>query len=395
MNDIEMYKRESGLSDKFIEEHLHSFTENEIGGSYLLKKDAYKWHAKYEPILGYKEDCSNYILNSDDMDKIIKESKGDLRIIEQKLGLPENHLGDGPIYRIDVRNPSQNNIRMATGKEMGANELFNTQIDLQPGDKLDDIYEVVGNKEIKKAGIFNKDKDNPNRKIPVIRFKSDKMRRKYKRYFKSEYYEINGSKKIYHDRSLQGYKGRTSGGYREAVVDCVPNNRENVQHRVYASIDGSKGKVTTESKPIPIMANADEANRIDNDVKNIIKQLESKNVKLNNKEKLELLHLYKSIFVKTIKKLDGLKNKDYSLRELYNGGGSCLQDKNVIEDIRELRKILDTVCNRTVGKDFLDVDRMSYSAHKGKAQSARSAPSVAKTIGTTPPVRTSNSVHEV
>ena len=207
--DNAKFSKKSGMTEEQVKDHLDSFEK----GSYLVNQYAYDNYVKNKDVLGRYNDGNNYILNSKDMDKLMTESKGDVSYLEEKLGFPKGHFKDGPIYRIDVMNPERNNIRMATGKEIGANEYFNTSF--PGGVDPDKVFEKTGSKKI------------GNKNIPIIDVKDEK----YRNNIHSDYIDAKTGQR--HRTSLEGYEGKTSGGYREAVVDCMINDNKNVRHRVY------------------------------------------------------------------------------------------------------------------------------------------------------------------
>ncbi len=53
---------------------------------------------------------------------MLRKANGDVRIIEKELGIdPGAWQGKGGIYRIDVNNPENFNLRLPSGNEAGAN----------------------------------------------------------------------------------------------------------------------------------------------------------------------------------------------------------------------------------------------------------------------------------
>jgi hypothetical protein len=57
------------------------------------------------------------------MDKLVRDSGGDLRVIKKTIGIPEGEWNE-PLVRVDVFNPLLHNARFPAGIESGANELF-------------------------------------------------------------------------------------------------------------------------------------------------------------------------------------------------------------------------------------------------------------------------------
>lgn len=212
------YLADTGMTRLETEKHIESFNN---GGSILMTYDSYQKFYQNKDLLGHKEDNSNYILNSDDMDKILTESKGDIRYIEKALGFTDGYLGKGPLYRVDIKEPQNHNIRMANGYEAGANPLFNTP---KHGDKLPEYTQDWSR--------IRCSPKNKRKEMPTLTVDS-----KDKSWLKGEYYDsVTG----YHAPDLFGYRGRTSGGYREAVIDLTANVPENVQYIKYDNF--TKGK---------------------------------------------------------------------------------------------------------------------------------------------------------
>lgn len=199
MNESEkiLYAKESGMSVDDINAHLDKFSN---GGSYLVRDDAFERFTDGKPMLGYP-DNSNYVLSSSEMDKVIENSHGDIGYIEDQLGFPNGYFGDGPIHRVDVNNPMDHDVRMATGKEMGGNVFFNTPTD--SNGNLPDIKQSWNENNISP--------NNSNKSLPTISTSDNNPNDISK--LKGEYFDGNGQ---YHSPNLAGYRGTTSGGNSEA-----------------------------------------------------------------------------------------------------------------------------------------------------------------------------------
>lgn len=156
---------------------------------------------------------SMFVSTSKDMDRLLSESNGDIAKIEKSLGLPEGHFGNGPIVRVDVHNPENHGLRMANGREAGANEFFNT-----PTDSQGNLPHIEYTQDQNGRWCVDTQKTNPE----------DLAR------LNGQYWDQNG---VYHAPKSEGYAGKTSAGFDEAVVNCVPNYPENVS---YTLIDGFK-----------------------------------------------------------------------------------------------------------------------------------------------------------
>lgn len=66
-----------------------------------------------------------FVTSKEYLDSIEIGAKGNLSIYEKKLGFEEGYFQDGGgLVRIDIKKPSGFNIRIPSGKEAGANEVF-------------------------------------------------------------------------------------------------------------------------------------------------------------------------------------------------------------------------------------------------------------------------------
>lgn len=65
-----------------------------------------------------------------ELDALIQRANGDVSIIEKELGFPKGELKGKELVRIDVPNTKDIGLRMPTGNETGANDLW------LPGGKL-------------------------------------------------------------------------------------------------------------------------------------------------------------------------------------------------------------------------------------------------------------------
>ena len=62
-----------------------------------------------------------FVMPASVADDLIKQANGDIRILEQLLGLDSGTLGKNPV-RIDINHPT--GLRMPTGNEAGANDFW-------------------------------------------------------------------------------------------------------------------------------------------------------------------------------------------------------------------------------------------------------------------------------
>lgn len=85
------------------------------GASYLMSDDSFKQYADGAKSLGRPDNDNGnlFCAPSDEIDAAIANSNGDIHELEAQLGLDKGTLGDGPIHRVDINNPSEHNVRMA------------------------------------------------------------------------------------------------------------------------------------------------------------------------------------------------------------------------------------------------------------------------------------------
>lgn len=84
---------------------------------------------KYGP--GQK-DGTSFVMPKKEADKLIASANGDKRKIEKALGLPSGTLDGSELVRVDIPNPRDQGLRIPSGNETGANDLW------IPGGKLPD-----------------------------------------------------------------------------------------------------------------------------------------------------------------------------------------------------------------------------------------------------------------
>lgn len=82
---------------------------------------------KYGP--GQK-DGTSFVVPKKEADRIMKETGGDPRKLEAALGLPKGTLDNDALVRVDIPEPAKLGVRVPSGNEAGANDLW------LPGGKL-------------------------------------------------------------------------------------------------------------------------------------------------------------------------------------------------------------------------------------------------------------------
>ncbi len=109
------------LSQDYIDKHLSQFQD---GGAYVMTRDQYDMFVDGKLNIG-REDNTLFITSKGYLDAIESSANGDLSVFEEKLGFEEGHFQDGGgLVRIDIKNPSDFNMRIPSGNEAGANEYF-------------------------------------------------------------------------------------------------------------------------------------------------------------------------------------------------------------------------------------------------------------------------------
>lgn len=104
-----------------IDAHLAKFDDG--ASRIMLKKNL----DKYGP--GQK-DGTSFVMPKEEADRLIASAGGDKRKLEDALGLPKGTLDDNELVRVDIPEPRKLNVRMPSGNEAGANDLW------LPGGKL-------------------------------------------------------------------------------------------------------------------------------------------------------------------------------------------------------------------------------------------------------------------
>ncbi|MBR2861226.1 MAG: hypothetical protein IKB86_05250 [Clostridia bacterium] len=189
--------------------HLKKFDGQ---SSILMSEASYRRFYRGQEYVGRSPDennplGSNYISTSADIDKALNECHGNISELENSLGLPPRSLGDGPIIRVDINNPEEHGLRIANGREPGANEYYNTPLD--ENGKLPDIKYADADRK-----IVDTAKTNPAELAKL----------------NGQYWDQNG---CYHPPNMEGYQGKTSGGLDEAVVNQIPNTPQNISYTRY------------------------------------------------------------------------------------------------------------------------------------------------------------------
>jgi RHS repeat-associated protein len=100
--------------------HLEQF---EGGASFVMTRDQYNRFVFGKPSVGRADGL--FVTTKTNMDKIMRESGGDIGEIERRLGFDAGHFSSGGgLARGDIANPGAHNARMPSGLESGANPHF-------------------------------------------------------------------------------------------------------------------------------------------------------------------------------------------------------------------------------------------------------------------------------
>jgi hypothetical protein len=71
-----------------------------------------------------------FLMPKSELDAVLKRADGDISVIERELGIPPGSWKGQELVRIDVPKPKDLNLRVPSGNEAGANDLW------LPGGKL-------------------------------------------------------------------------------------------------------------------------------------------------------------------------------------------------------------------------------------------------------------------
>ncbi|MHA4739763.1 hypothetical protein [Dyadobacter sp. MSC1_007] len=123
------------LDEKYITYHLGKFAG---GAAYLVTKKALDDYGR--DTLGYP-DNTQFVMTKTEMDAMLVKTNKDISKIEKELGIPADSWKGKPMVIIQIPNPKELNVRVPSGNEMGANNLW------LPGGELPTGYsEAVVNK---------------------------------------------------------------------------------------------------------------------------------------------------------------------------------------------------------------------------------------------------------
>ena len=102
------------LSTRYIKEHLAKF---ENGAIRIISRKKFNKYGTLGPDGGF-------VFSKDYLDDVVKEAKGNMRVIEQKLGLEFGFLNDNDVMIVLIKKEDFINPRFPIGNEIGVNNLW-------------------------------------------------------------------------------------------------------------------------------------------------------------------------------------------------------------------------------------------------------------------------------
>ncbi len=115
------------LKWRYRHRHQRNFRR---GASFLTQKQVLDKYGR--SMLGRQDGL--FVMCKKEMDDLIQKAHGQLTYIETELGIPAGMWKNAEIIRIDIRRPKKLKLRLPSGNETGANELW------IPGGKLPNGY---------------------------------------------------------------------------------------------------------------------------------------------------------------------------------------------------------------------------------------------------------------
>lgn len=115
------------LKWRYRHRHQRNFRR---GASFLTQKNILDKYGR--TILGRQDGL--FVMCKKEMDDLLQKANGQLSYVETELGIPAGMWRNAEIIRIDIRRPKKLKLRLPSGNETGANELW------IPGGKLPKGY---------------------------------------------------------------------------------------------------------------------------------------------------------------------------------------------------------------------------------------------------------------
>lgn len=107
------------LTESYINNHINSFKND--GVAYLVPKKNLEKYGR--DILGWPDGCQ-FVMKKSELNQILRDANGNISYVENCLGIPRNAWKNQDIVKIEITDVEIINLRMASGFEMGANELW-------------------------------------------------------------------------------------------------------------------------------------------------------------------------------------------------------------------------------------------------------------------------------
>jgi RHS repeat-associated protein len=111
------------LSQDYISDHLSQFQDG--ASRFMTQSNLEKYGIA-------QRDGTSFVMPSSEADQLVASTSGNPAALEEALGLPKDFLASNQLYRVDIANPQELNLRMPSGNEAGANDQW------IPGGKLPD-----------------------------------------------------------------------------------------------------------------------------------------------------------------------------------------------------------------------------------------------------------------
>ena len=115
------------LKNRYLRRHIRQFKR---GASFLIPESILDKFGRNT--VGRSD--GQFVMSKYDMDNLLSKAKGEISIIENELGIPNGLWKNNNLIRIDIPKPKRLHIRIPSGNEGGANDLW------IPGGKLPNGY---------------------------------------------------------------------------------------------------------------------------------------------------------------------------------------------------------------------------------------------------------------
>ncbi|BBZ06753.1 hypothetical protein MDOR_09220 [Mycolicibacterium doricum] len=103
------------LSPEYIHDHLEKFRE---GATRFMPETNFEKYGLAQ------RDGTSFVMAKSEVDAMLVATKDDPRAMERVLGWPEGFLSQHKLLRIDIPDPYDHNLRIPSGNEAGANDLW-------------------------------------------------------------------------------------------------------------------------------------------------------------------------------------------------------------------------------------------------------------------------------